>query len=254
MQRSAGGVFDPGRDRSQDLNPERLQDRYQSRIYDEDPDGLPHRDEKEITLGSAGLLLLGVGLFGLCALCFGLGYAAGHRSPAEAMRASAEVADQVQIQAGQKERQAKPMAGQETARLAEGPAASPDGVTSPEGGENSAAAAPAGQTAGGVDGVSGDPIVRTALTTQPAGAQTSAARLGAVTESTSIMVQIATVAHPEDAEVLVGALRKRGYAVSSRRDPLDGMLHVEVGPFASRSEALAMRQRLLNDGYNAVVQ
>jgi cell division septation protein DedD len=69
-----------------------------------------------------------------------------------------------------------------------------------------------------------------------------------------MMVQIAAVSHVEDADVLVSALRRRGYAVSYRRDPADGLLHVQVGPFANRSDALATRQRLLNDGYNAIVQ
>ena len=68
------------------------------------------------------------------------------------------------------------------------------------------------------------------------------------------MVQIAAVSHPEDADVLVGALRKRGYSVSVHRDPADALMHVEVGPFASRTDAGAMRQKLLNDGYNAIVQ
>jgi cell division septation protein DedD len=68
------------------------------------------------------------------------------------------------------------------------------------------------------------------------------------------MVQIAAVSHSEDADVLVSALRKHGYAVSTRRDPADGLLHVQVGPFASRGDAVAMRQKLLNDGYNAIVE
>jgi len=68
------------------------------------------------------------------------------------------------------------------------------------------------------------------------------------------MVQIAAVSHPEDADVLVGALRKRGYAVSARRDPADGLLHVRMGPFKSHDEANRWKQKLLNDGYNAVVQ
>ena len=50
------------------------------------------------------------------------------------------------------------------------------------------------------------------------------------------------------------ALRKRGYAVTARRDPADGLLHVQIGPFANRNDANAMRQKLLNDGYNAIVQ
>jgi cell division septation protein DedD len=68
------------------------------------------------------------------------------------------------------------------------------------------------------------------------------------------MVQIAAVSHPEDADVLVSALRKNGYAVAVHRDLSDSLIHVQVGPFASHSDALIMRQKLLNDGYNAIVQ
>ncbi len=68
------------------------------------------------------------------------------------------------------------------------------------------------------------------------------------------MVQIAAVSHQEDAEVLVGALRKRGYSVNIRREPGDGLLHVQVGPFASRADANAIRLKLLGDGYNAFLK
>jgi cell division septation protein DedD len=70
----------------------------------------------------------------------------------------------------------------------------------------------------------------------------------------ALMVQIATVSHQEDADVLVGALRKRGFDPAVSLDATDGQLHVRIGPFASLSEANAMREKLLNDGYNAVVQ
>jgi cell division septation protein DedD len=68
------------------------------------------------------------------------------------------------------------------------------------------------------------------------------------------MVQIATVSHQEDADVLVGALHKRGYAVTALRDPADNQFHVRVGPFSNRNDANATRQKLLRDGYNAIVQ
>jgi cell division septation protein DedD len=68
------------------------------------------------------------------------------------------------------------------------------------------------------------------------------------------MVQIAAVSHPEDAEVLVNALRKRGYTVTTQRKPEDGLIHVWIGPFTSRDEANRWRLKLLNDGYNAIVQ
>jgi cell division septation protein DedD len=69
-----------------------------------------------------------------------------------------------------------------------------------------------------------------------------------------IMVQIAAVSHADDAEVLVNALRRRGYAVTARRDLADNLIHVQVGPFPNRNDADAMRLKLLNDGYNAIIQ
>jgi cell division septation protein DedD len=68
------------------------------------------------------------------------------------------------------------------------------------------------------------------------------------------MIQIAAVSQPEDADVLVSALRKRGYEVTARRESADGLVHVRIGPFTSRDEANRWRQKLTSDGYNAVVQ
>ncbi len=68
------------------------------------------------------------------------------------------------------------------------------------------------------------------------------------------MVQIAAVSHNEDADVLMNALRRRGYAVTARRDPGDGLIHVRIGPFSSHEEAVRWRNKLLGDGYNAEVQ
>lgn len=68
------------------------------------------------------------------------------------------------------------------------------------------------------------------------------------------MVQIAAVRMQQDANVLVGALQKRGYNVVVRHEAQDTLLHVQVGPFTSRSQAFDMRSRLLADGYNAVVK
>jgi cell division septation protein DedD len=68
------------------------------------------------------------------------------------------------------------------------------------------------------------------------------------------MVQIAAVSSAEDAEVLTNALRRRGYAVTSHREPVDNLIHVRIGPFATLSEASNWKMKLLNDGYNAIVQ
>jgi DedD protein len=68
------------------------------------------------------------------------------------------------------------------------------------------------------------------------------------------MVQIAAVSRQEDADVLVSALRQRGYGVVVRNEPQDKLLHVQVGPFADRTQATAMKQKLLSDGYNAIIK
>jgi len=70
----------------------------------------------------------------------------------------------------------------------------------------------------------------------------------------SIMVQIAAVTRPEDANALATALRQRGYSVVVRNESQDSLLHVQLGPFATRDEAKAMRTKLLADGYNAILK
>jgi cell division septation protein DedD len=68
------------------------------------------------------------------------------------------------------------------------------------------------------------------------------------------VVQVAAVSHKEDADMLAAALKRRGYSVSVRQMPQDKLLHVQVGPFATKKDADAMRQRLQADGYNAIVK
>jgi cell division septation protein DedD len=69
-----------------------------------------------------------------------------------------------------------------------------------------------------------------------------------------LMVQIATTVHPEDADALVSALRKRGYPATAHREPTDNLIYVRIGPFYSRDEANQWRVKLLDDGYKAMIQ
>lgn len=68
------------------------------------------------------------------------------------------------------------------------------------------------------------------------------------------LVQIAAVSHQEDADILVSALKRKGYTVAVRHEPQDKLLHVQIGPFPTRKDADTMRQRLTTDGYNAIVK
>lgn len=68
------------------------------------------------------------------------------------------------------------------------------------------------------------------------------------------MVQIAAVRQQQDANILAGALRQHGFQAVVRHEAQDQLLHVQLGPFATRAQAFEMRSKLLADGYNAVVK
>jgi DedD protein len=217
----------------------------------------PVRRDRELTLGPATLGVIGVVLFALCAACFLFGYSVGHHA--------AETGTAVPLPAG--DATLSPQAGLQSKPSAR-PTVVPPQLTStlpdqPEianvdsSASSAAVSVPVSSTPAPAAAAPAEPAVHPVVTSQPVSAPSAsgAARVEpALAQSPGVMVEIASVSHAEDADVLVGALRKRGYAVTSRRDPADGLLHVEVGPFANRTDAYAARQKLLNDGYNAIVQ
>jgi len=216
-------------------------------VFDEtDLEQNPQRRDTELTLGPGMLLALFFGLMLLCGVCFGLGYSMGRRSAP----VSAALAQPAAAPAPTAAAHPKPAASAQSPASAQ-QAAPQDSNTSP---------APDGQAPGAAAALnagSAPPLVKPALSqNNPAPPQPVPDQnlQSANAPAVSLMVQIAAVSHQEDADVLIGALRKRGYAVSVHRQPADGLLHVQVGPFTSREEASRWRLKLLNDGYNAVVQ
>ena len=81
----------------------------------------------------------------------------------------------------------------------------------------------------------------TAATAKPAG-------------GSGTMVQVSAFTRQEDADVVVSALKRKGYNVFIRREPQDNFLHVQLGPYGSRKEAEAMKEKLSSDGFNAMVK
>jgi cell division septation protein DedD len=51
-----------------------------------------------------------------------------------------------------------------------------------------------------------------------------------------------------DAQSLLAALKRKGYTATVRQEQ-DQRYHVQVGPFATRADAEAMRKQLDADGY-----
>jgi cell division septation protein DedD len=222
----------------------------------------PHHDA-DLTLGP--VMLLGI-LFVLALICmgfFGWGYAVGRRGSLDASTVMKPTPDAPpSAQAGCA--QSKPSA---SSQMEVAPAVISDAADqvgnqpSFEASEtDSAANSQSAEPAGAAGSLSGQPQVRPAL---PLAANPSQSVVvpgnglkvePALVPAGGLMVQIAAVSHQEDADVLVSALRKRGYAVTARREAADNMIHVRIGPFTNLEEANRWRQKLMNDGYNAIVQ
>ncbi len=223
--------------------------------------------DTELTLGVGALLGFVFSLMVVCGLCFWLGYVVGHRAPAPAAAATGQPASQTAAP------DQEPLQGNESIPKPSAAAQAPAPQTAPgSGGANPATAqqGPAtGQPNPPANSPSGAPTppapaqpptqvrpVFPAAGSGPQGGQAAppTVRPALPGAAAQWMVQVAAVSHTEDADVLVGALRKRGYAVTERREPSDGLIHVRIGPFGTRDEASRMCTRLLDDGYNAMVQ
>lgn len=107
-----------------------------------------------------------------------------------------------------------------------------------------------------VQAVTPAPVAAQTLPPAPVATQVSAPAIPAVhlAPPAPSMVQVMTLSHKEDAETMVNALRRRGYDVAAIQDPHGALIHLQVGPFLNRSDAEAVRQRLMQEGYNATVK
>jgi len=231
------------------------------------PDPQPDR---ELTISSTTLLAIFFGLVLICGLFFGLGYTLGRRSPSEAalLPSGSSTSDQQALPGA-----AKPSPTPQPV-VAAAPTPATDDTQAMDGSATSTpqdeAAAPQVKapqvktslpsTAAATPAVTAPSSVKPALqaatpsaapTQQPVPVSPSASQ---PSTASGIMVQIAAISNPTDADVLVGALQKRGYSVTARRSSGDALIHVQVGPFSNRADAIAMRQKLLGDGYNAILK
>lgn len=247
-----------------------------SAVFDDDEEeaGGAVQPDREFTLGTGTLLLLFFALVLLCGLCFGVGFSLGQRSaslPAATRNVTAQSASAMPtpVHADNKPSPvAAPAPATSAAPIAEDLTAATPGAGSGAGpaalqtssqqttvATGQQALQQAEQIASGAAGRSVKPALPQ-LPTAPPPQPAPAPQAALPTESavSHIMVQVAAVSDPVDAQVLLDALRKRGYSVALTHAATDKLMHVQVGPFSTRADALRMRQKLLQDGYNAIVK
>ena len=235
----------------------------------EDPQHESPSADREISLGTATVLGIFLALAVVCALFFGFGYSMGRRSvpsalanvntgistplpenkltpgsltptrpsyaaPLESTTDTTDDAATIKASAGQR---AKPGAA----------TVATDGTTAGSSAavQHQTLARPAAQATDQRPTASRNAAAATAPTAMPSGSASG---------TTYVQVAAISVTHKEDAEMLRGSLQRRGYAVAIHQGTQDQLLHVQVGPFASKKDAEAMKARLLSDGYNAIVK
>jgi cell division septation protein DedD len=187
----------------------------------------------DLNLGMGTLIGIFFGLALVCGVFFGFGYMIGHRSPGPYVSAEPLYESPKPPQT--------PVAPKPSAQVASQPATQ--------------VVSPAPETPSPVEAQAPPPAPATTVPVatpipKPAPVQPAAAPQPTV----GLMVQIAAVKDRADAEALANALRTNGFSPTIRNEPQDKLLHVQLGPFANRDDAKAMRQRLSNAGYNAFIK
>jgi len=208
--------------------------------------------DREISLGTTTILGIFFALALLCAIFFGFGYSMGRKS-------ALPVAGPSQVTTGSESNTSRP--------LPDSPAAT-SAAPKPSAGETQSAIVPLDSPSPAADDSQQAPVPAPASAvasnprpdvpaepaTKPVSKPVALVPVAATTPSaSSSVVQVAAMSHQEDADVVAVDLKRRGYTVAIRREPQDKLFHVQIGPFATRKESDAMRQRLQTDGYNNAI-
>jgi DedD protein len=246
-------------------------------LFDEDDREEPKSDA-DLTLGIGSLLSIFFGVVLICGIFFGFGYSMGRRNARTTAAAVPAATSPAPIAATapplpEKEFSGAPLKPQvpdDTSvpppdNTNPAPEATKPPAPSPAKHQAQSDSAKSSKTARVAEPTTPNPSLsavpytqRAPLPTKPhAGTMAPLAQApgdSPIIPGHPIMVQIAAVSRQEDAEVLAGALRKRGFNPTVRPGTGDKFFHVQVGPFTDKAQADTIKQHLLADGYNAIVK
>lgn len=233
-----------------------------SRLLDDNQDDFPERD-REVTLSTGTILAIFLGLVLLCAVFFGFGYNLGRKSttvPNAPLPAAANDTEPASTGSSNfdsfKPSPSSPSARSTTTAMSTttpaAPAVTTSAATSPT--ETERVTVPAHTTPAPAPALTRPAAPPSA--NRPTPTPESQPTAPAITPGGAFVVQIAAISgsHKDDADLLMNALHSKGYQVSERTEAQDKLIHIQVGPFATKADAEAMRERLIVDGYNAIVK
>jgi cell division septation protein DedD len=201
--------------------------------------------DREISLGTSFIIGIFFALVLICAIFFAFGYSLGRRSalPASGVPDSA-------VATGTSSKPASGTLAAQSVPAASSRQASYNADSSTDSDSDSSAANPVIATTKAPSAV--------VLPTKPAARPTPVSKpvpAPAATPGVALpIVQVAAISRQGDADMLLSALKRKGYNAVVHQVPQDKLFHIQLGPFATKKDAEAMRQRLIADGYNAIVK
>lgn len=215
--------------------------------------------DREISLGTSFIIGIFFALVLICAIFFAFGYSLGRRS---ALPASGVPESVAAIGTS-----SKPASGTLAAQSV--PAySSKQASDNADSGVNSDPSSNSALNSNSKDeqaSATASPVVSTTkapsavvLPTKPAVRPTPVSKPAAAPAATPganlPIVQVAAISRQGDADMLLAALKRKGYDAAVNQVPQDKLFHIQLGPFPTKKDAEAMRQRLISDGYNAIVK
>jgi DedD protein len=210
-------------------------------LHDSEP------QEREISLGTSTILGIFLALALVCAAFFGFGYSLGrHSSPAVASSIPDAKPDKTDSPFSGFKSQAAPSHSADDASADNSQADPPS--SNPSANEKTGERVVVRQDA------AKPPVHDVAFPVPPSTASPAVAPSTAPATGTQSIVQVSATSREGDAESLIAALKQKGYAAAIRHESQDQLFHVQIGPFGTKKEADAMRQRLDTDGYKAIVK
>jgi DedD protein len=207
--------------------------------------------DREISLGTSFIIGLFFALVLICAIFFAFGYSLGRRSalPASGVPDSA-VATGTSSKPASGTLAAQSVPASSSRQASDNADSSADSDSAAKDEQVSTTENPVITTTKAPSAV----VLPTKPATRPSPVSKPVAAPAATPGVSLPIVQVAAISRQGDADMLLSALKRKGYNAAVHQVPQDKLFHIQIGPFATKKDAEAMRQRLISDGYNAIVK
>ncbi|MBF8305911.1 MAG: Sporulation related protein [Acidobacteria bacterium] len=206
----------------------------------------------ELILDNRHLLLIFLGIVGICGVFFAFGYIVGRNTLSPSVATA--LAESGSGEGSTKPSPMPPAVYYQRPETSPVPAAQEPGTSQPElqfdqnlGGRSPEARLETPESAGAAASAP-------APAGQPNPPSEPARQSGVVQPPPGILIQVSALTRQQDAETLVQLLKEKKLPVLVTTAPGDSLFHVVVGPYQSEREAQQVKRTLEEDGFQPIIK